>query len=117
MFEGIDFSKMGSLVEEMQKKVKEIEAENDNKEFSVKSGGGMVEIKINGKGEILDLNIDDELFEDKESLQILLISAMNDAVKLIENEKKNLASKMLGGFGGFGNLGGENSWMSLWWAT
>ena len=34
---------------------------------------------------------------------------MNDAVKLIENEKKNLASKMLGGFGGFGNLGGENS--------
>lgn len=109
MFEGIDFSKMGSLVEEMQKKAKEIEAENDNKEFSVKSGGGMVEIKINGKGEILDLNIDDELFEDKESLQILLISAMNDAVKLIENEKKNLASKMLGGLGNLGNFGGNSN--------
>lgn len=100
MFEGIDFSKMGEMFEEMQKKAKEIESENENKEYSVKSGGGLVEIKINGKGEILDLNIDEELFEDRESLQILLISAMNDAVELIENEKKNLATKMLGGLGG-----------------
>lgn len=97
MFEGIDFSKMGEMFEEMQKKVKDLEAENEKKEFSVKSGGGMVEIKISGKGEILDVNIDDELFSDKESLQILLISAMNDAIKLVENEKKNIASKMLGG--------------------
>ncbi|NLK67376.1 MAG: YbaB/EbfC family nucleoid-associated protein [Campylobacteraceae bacterium] len=100
MFEGIDFSKMGEMFEEIQKKAKDLETENENKEFSVKAGAGMVEIKINGKGEILDVNIDEELFSDRESLQILLISAMNDAIKLVENEKKNLAAKMLGGFGG-----------------
>lgn len=105
MFDGIDFSKMTDMLEELQSKAKELENENDNKEFSVKSGAGMVEIKINGKGEVMDLNIDDSLLEDKESLQILLISAMNDAVKLIENEKKNLALKMMGGFGNLGNFG------------
>lgn len=107
MFDGLDFSKMGDMLEEIQNKAKELENENSNKEFSVKSGAGMVEIKINGKGEVMDLNIDDSLLEDKESLQILLISAMNDAVKLIENEKKNLALKMMGGFGNFGGFGGE----------
>jgi len=99
MFDGLDLSKMNEMFEDLKKKAEEIESETANREFSVKSGGGMVEIKINGKGEVLDLNIDDELFSDKESLQILLISAINDAIKLIENEKKNLGMKMLGGLG------------------
>ncbi|PSM53189.1 YbaB/EbfC DNA-binding family protein [Campylobacter blaseri] len=100
MLDGFDFSKMGSMFEEIQKKAKELEQESESKEYSVKSGAGMVEIKINGKGEVLDLNIDESLFEDRESLQILLISAMNDAIKLVETQKKDLAAKMLGGLGG-----------------
>ena len=58
MFDGIDFSKMGEMVEQMQKKAKEIEEANANKEYSIKSGGGLVSIKINGNGEVMDLNID-----------------------------------------------------------
>ena len=104
MLDGFDFSKMGEMIEEMQKKAKEIEEANANKEYTVKSGGGLVSVKINGNGEVMDLNIDDSLFEDKESLQILLISAMNDAVKLIENEKKQTAAQMLG-LGNLGNFG------------
>lgn len=94
--EGMDFSKISSAIDEMSKKAQEINEANANKEFCVKSGGGMVSIKINGAGEVLDISIDDSLYEDKESLSILLISAMNDAIKLIENEKKNMASNMLG---------------------
>lgn len=105
MFDGLDFSKMENMFEELQNKAKELENENENKEFSVKSGAGMVEIKINGKGEVMDLNIDDSLLGDKESLQILLISAMNDAIKLVENQKKNIAAKMLGNLGNFGGFG------------
>lgn len=96
MFEGMDFSKISSAIDEMSKKAKELDEANASKEFFVKSGGGMISIKINGKGEILDIFIDDSLLDDKESLSILLISAMNDAIKLIENEKKNIASSMLG---------------------
>ena len=101
---GLIFQKWAKWSKKCKKKAKEIEEANANKEYSVKSGGGLVAIKINGNGEVMDLNIDDSLFEDKESLQILLISAMNDAVKLIENEKKQTAAQMLG-LGNLGNFG------------
>lgn len=91
---------MGAMLEEVQKKAKELEDETANREFSVKSGGGLVSVKANGKGEVLDISIDDSLLEDKESLQILLISAVNDVLKMVEDDKKHLATRMLGGFAG-----------------
>lgn len=102
MFEGFDFSKMGDIINEAQKKAQEFEKENENLTFGAKSGGGLVSVSANGKGEIIDLSIDDSLLEDKESMQILIISAINDVIKMVEDNKKQLASKMLGGFGGFG---------------
>ncbi|MBE2985212.1 YbaB/EbfC family nucleoid-associated protein [Campylobacter sp. RM9344] len=100
MFEGLDFSKMGAMLEEVQKKAKEFEDESSAREFGAKSGGGLVSVKANGKGEILDISIDDSLLEDKESLQILLISAINDVIKMTEDDKKAMAGRMLGGLGG-----------------
>ena len=107
MFEGLDFSKVGQMLEDVQKKARELESQSESKEFTVKAGGGLVSVKVNGKGEFVDISIDDSLLEDKESLQILLISAVNDVVKAVENEKKLTASKMLGGLGGlnFNDLG------------
>ena len=54
MFEGMDFSKMGQMLDQMQAKAKQIEEENARKEFTVKSGAGMVAIRLNGAGEVLD---------------------------------------------------------------
>jgi len=114
MFEDLDFSKMSGMLEQMQQKVKEAEQASREREFTVKSGGGMVAIRINGAGEVLDVNIDESLFEDRESLQILLISAMNDAVKLANTEKQKSAMSSLGlggldlsNFGGFGDGGAK----------
>ena len=76
MFEGMDFSKMGQMLDQMQAKAKQIEEENARKEFTVKSGAGMVAIRLNGAGEVLDLSIDDSLFNDKESLQITTVLLM-----------------------------------------
>jgi UPF0133 protein ccon26_18480 len=42
------------------------------------------------------------LLEDKESMQILLISAVNDVLKSVEADKKNTASRMLGGLASMG---------------
>lgn len=103
MFEGLDLSKMNHMLEEVQKKARELENETSSREFSVKSGGGLISVKANGKGELLDITIDDSLLEDKESLQILLISAVNDVMKMVEDDKRHLAAKMLGGFAGMGD--------------
>ncbi len=101
MFENIDFSKMGEMLQKAQEEAKKMEENSKNKEFTTKSGGGLIKVTANGAGEIIDIDIDDSLFEDKESMQILLISAVNDVIKMVEDDKKLAASQMLGSLGGF----------------
>jgi len=90
---------MSKMLEGMQENAKKLQEELESKTFSVKSGGGMVEVSINGKGEVLDINIDDSLLSDKDSLQILLIGAINDAYKMVEQNRQSSAMGMLGGMG------------------
>ena len=104
MFDKIDFSKMGDLLQQAQEQVKQMEEENEKKLFTAKSGGGLIKVTFSGKNEVVDIDIDDSLLEDKESMQILLISAFNDAIKMVEADKKATASQMISQFGGFGNF-------------
>ncbi len=103
MFEGFDMGKMSEMMSQMQDKAKEIQEQAKNVQFTAKAGGGLVEVTANGAGEVIDLTIDDELMDDKEYLQILLISAMNDVNKMAEENKKSQAMGMMGGMNPFGN--------------
>lgn len=102
MFEGLDMSKMGQMMEELQSKAKEMEAQSKNIILTTKAGGGMIEVTANGKGEIIDITIDDSILDDKESLQILLISAINDIALKVEDNKRSQAMGMMGGLNPFG---------------
>ncbi|MFA5235052.1 MAG: YbaB/EbfC family nucleoid-associated protein [Sulfurimonas sp.] len=97
-------SKMLGDLSSLQENAKKLQNELESKVFKVKSGGGLVEITINGKCEVTDINIDNSLLSDKESLQILLIGAINDANKMVEDNRKNSALGMLGGINPFGNM-------------
>jgi DNA-binding YbaB/EbfC family protein len=99
MFDNIDFSQLSKAFEQVQQNAQKIQEENETKEFTAKSGGGLVKVSINGNSEVTDVSIDDSLLEDKESLQILLISAFGDAIKMVEDNKKHTAAQMLGGMG------------------
>jgi len=101
MFDGFDMSKMSEMMSQMQEKAKEIQEQSKNVQFTAKAGGGLVELTMNGAGEVIDLNIDDTMLEDKEYLQILLMSAMNDANKMAEDNKKSQAMGMMGGMNPF----------------
>ncbi len=103
MFEGFDMNKMSEMMGQMQEKAKEMQEQAKNVEFTAKAGGGLVEVTANGTGEVIDLNIDDSLLDDKVSLQILLISAMNEVNKMIEDNKKSQAMGMMGGMNPFGS--------------
>lgn len=89
---------------DLQEKLKSAQEENKNLTFNAKSGGGLVSVSANGEGEIIDITFDDSLLEDKESLQILLMSAINDVFKSVEANKKNMAMGMLGNFGNLGDF-------------
>jgi len=94
---------MSKMLEGMQENAKKLQVELESKTFSVKSGGGLVEVVINGKGEVIDINIDNSLLSDKDSLQILLIGAINDANKMVETNRQSSALGMLGGISPFGS--------------
>jgi len=104
MFKDMDFSKMGEMFSKVQEEAKKLQEESESKIFTAKSGGGMVKVSANGKGEVIDIELDDSLLEDKDSMQILLISAVNDVLKMVEEEKKLQATNMLGSLGGFGKF-------------
>ena len=102
MFDNMDFSKMGEMLKVAQENAQKMQEDAKKKVYTAKSGGGLVSISIDGEGEVNDISIDDSLLNDKESLQILLISATNDAIKMVEDSKKNAATQMLQEMGGFG---------------
>ena len=103
MFDKFNMGDMGKMLEEMQKNASKVQEESQSRVFSTKSGGGLIQVSMNGKGEVIDLNIDDTLLEDKDSLQILLMSAMTDLFKMMEDDKKNQALNMMGGLNPFGS--------------
>ena len=102
MFEGFDMGKMTEMMSQMQEKAQEMETQSKTVQFTANAGGGLVSLTINGASEVLDVMIDDSLLEDKVYLQILLISAMNDAIKMVEANKKSQAMGMMGGMNPFG---------------
>ena len=102
MFEGMDMSKMADMMKDLQAKAQEMEEQSKNVTMTAKAGGGMVEVTANGGNEIIDITIDDSLLDDKSSLQILLMSAVNDVLKMVEDNKKSQAMGMMGGLNPFG---------------
>jgi DNA-binding YbaB/EbfC family protein len=104
MFDGIDLKNLdlNEMMGQFQNMAENAKEENASKVFTSKAGGGMVEISVNGNSEVIDLKLDDSLLEDKDSLQILLISCMNDIIKQAESNQKAMAMNMMGGLGSFG---------------
>ena len=83
------------MQDNMQKMQKELEA----KEFEVSVGGGAVTVKVNGKKEILEVNMKPEVVDpdDIEMLQDLVISAVNEALRKVDDAQSSQMSKMAGG--------------------
>ena len=104
MFDGFDLNKMQDMLKGVQDKAKELEEQSRSITMKAKGGGGLVEASVNGAGEVVDITIDDSLLEDKESMQILLISTINEALKMAEDNKKSQAANMFGGINPFGDL-------------
>ncbi len=90
---------MSKMLEGMQENAAKLKTELESKIFSVKTGGGLIELSVNGNGEVIDLIIDDTTLTDKEMLQILLIGAINDANKMVQQNQHSSAMGMLGGLG------------------
>lgn len=97
-----DPKQFGEMLNNMQDTFKNMENQNKQTTLTAKSGGGLISVSCNGNGELIDISIDDSLLEDKESLQILLMSAINDLYKSLEQNRQSTAFSMLGNLNLFG---------------
>lgn len=84
------------MQEDMAKKQEELE----QTEFKASSGGGAVEVLMNGKKEIVSLDIKPDVVdpEDVEMLQDLVISAVNECLRNIEEKTNTEMEAITGGF-------------------
>jgi len=76
-----DIMGMMGKVKEMQAKMEQMQADIAALDIEGKSGGGLVSVRLNGRGEMLGLKIDPSLFkeDDVEILEDLIIAAHQDA--------------------------------------
>ena len=74
---------MMKKIQDMQNEMARIQEEVENSEFSASSGGGAVEVTVNGKHEVLAVNIQPEVVdpEDVEILSDMIIAATNEAIR------------------------------------
>jgi len=94
-----NFSDMMKQAQEMQKKMKELQDGLANLEVEGSSGGGLVSVKVNGKGEVKKIKIDPSLMkpEETEILEDLIVAAFNEAKKKAEEASAEEMKKMTGG--------------------
>jgi len=85
--------------QKMQAKMSEMQEELENKTYEATSGGGAVKALVNGKKELLDLQIDEDVLdpEDVEMLEDLILAAVNEAMRDATEELNEKMGQMTGG--------------------
>lgn len=86
----------------MQRQMEESQKELETKEFTATVGGGAVEVTVTGKKEVTKVKISEEAVdpEDVETLEDLVLAAVNEALRQAEDAGTQAMNKMTGGLGG-----------------
>ena len=92
---------MQAMIRQAQKMQEEVAAkqeELDAREYEIKAGGGVVTVKINGKKEVLSIDIAPELVDpdDIETLSDILVAGVNEAIKRVEETNSREIEKITG---------------------
>ena len=92
---------MQAMIRQAQKMQEDVAAkqeELDAREYEIKAGGGVVTVKINGKKEILSIDISPELVDpdDIETLSDILVAGVNEAIKRVEETNSSEIEKITG---------------------
>ncbi len=90
---------MMKQAQKMQKQMAEMQEELEKKEFETSAGGGAVSVKVNGKKELIDIQIKPEVVDpdDVEMLQDLILAATNEALRTADETVSREMGKLTGG--------------------
>lgn len=85
----------------MQNQMQENKKALDEKEFTAAAGGGAVTVTVLGTKAVKSLTIDKDAVDpdDVETLQDMIMAALNEAMKRVDDESEKLFGGMTGGMG------------------
>lgn len=84
--------------QKMQEDMERVQAELEEEVTEVSAGGGAVKIEIKGNREILSIKLDEEVVDpdDIETLEDLIVAAVNEAIKTVDEKSNAAMSKVTG---------------------
>ena len=94
-----DLGGLMAQAQQMQQKIKDLQAELERQEIVGSSGAGLVKVTVNGKNETRRIEIDASLFkpEDKGVVEDLIVAAANDARMKVEQTVQEQMRGITGG--------------------
>ena len=100
---GMNMNNMMKQVQKMQKQMEEQQKALEESEFTATAGGGAVEVTMTGKKVLTKVTLDPDAVDpdDVEMLEDLIMVAVNDAMKKVDEASSSSMAKMTGGMGGF----------------
>lgn len=101
---GMNQAAMMKQAQKMQQDMIRMQEEMENKNYSASAGGGMVTATVNGKHQVVGIEIKPEAVDpdDVEMLQDMIIAAVNEAMRTADADAQQNMARLTGGF----NLGG-----------
>lgn len=90
---------MQKMMQQAQKMQEQLQVEIAAIRVEASTGGGMVTVRMDGNKRVLSVKIDSEAAEDVEMLQDMVLGAVNEAVKRVDEESQSKMGGMLGGMG------------------
>ena len=101
---GMNQAAMMKQAQKMQQDMLRMQEEMENKTYSASAGGGMVTATVNGKHQLVSIDVKPEAVDpdDVEMLQDMIIAAVNEAMRTADVDAQNNMARLTGGL----NLGG-----------
>ena len=90
---------MQQLMKQAQKMQEQLHKQMETTVVEATAGGGMVSVKMNGNKQLLSVQIDSEVFAggDKEMLQDLIVAAVNEGIRKVEETMNSQLGNLTGG--------------------
>ena len=87
------------IMRQAQKMQEKLQKQMEATVVEATAGGGMISVKMNGKHQLLSIQVDPEVFAggDKEMLQDLIVAAVNEGVRKVEEVLGGQLGNLAGG--------------------
>lgn len=96
---GGNMQQLARQAQKLQQQMEKVQADLEAREFEASAGGGTVNVKVNGKKEVLAIEIKPEAVDpdDVEMLQDLVLAAVNEALRIASETTEREMGKLTGG--------------------